>query len=106
KKNSGQKIDTFNKAILNPPYLKISASSEERKHLRSVGVETGNLYSCFVALALMLLDDKGELVAITPRSFCNGPYFNDFRRVLLDGNNLNKLHIFESRTSAFKGDKV
>lgn len=106
KKNSGQKISPFNKAILNPPYLKISASSEERKLLRSVGVETGNLYSCFVALALMLLDDKGELVAITPRSFCNGPYFNDFRRVLLDGNNLNKLHVFESRTSAFKGDKV
>ncbi|MEQ9903306.1 Eco57I restriction-modification methylase domain-containing protein [Pectobacterium aroidearum] len=102
----GQKVDSFNKAILNPPYLKIAASSEERKLLRSVGIETGNLYSCFVALALMLLDHGGELVAITPRSFCNGPYFSDFRRVLLDGNNLNKLHVFESRTSAFKGDSV
>jgi len=105
-KNDGQKVSSFNKAILNPPYLKIAASSEERKLLRSVGVETGNLYSCFVALALMLLGSGGELVAITPRSFCNGPYFNDFRRVILDGNNLNKIHIFESRTSAFKGDKV
>lgn len=105
-KSIAQESCSFNKAILNPPYLKVSASSEERKLLRSVGVETGNLYSCFVALALMLLDSGGELVAITPRSFCNGPYFNDFRRVILDGNNLNKLHIFESRTSAFKGDKV
>ncbi|MFV8984670.1 Eco57I restriction-modification methylase domain-containing protein [Serratia fonticola] len=105
-RNNGQKITSFNKAILNPPYLKISASSEERQLLRSVGVETGNLYSCFVTLALMLLEDGGELVAITPRSFCNGPYFNDFRRVLLDGNSLNKLHIFESRTKAFKGDEV
>ncbi|CNB47710.1 methyltransferase-endonuclease [Yersinia frederiksenii] len=104
-KNSNQTV-AFNKAILNPPYLKILASSEERKLLRSVGVETGNLYSCFVALALMLLDNGGELVAITPRSFCNGPYFNDFRRILLDGNNLNKLHVFESRTSAFKADSV
>ncbi|EKN5122624.1 TPA: Eco57I restriction-modification methylase domain-containing protein [Yersinia enterocolitica] len=105
KKESGQQLN-FNKAILNPPYLKIAASSNERKLLRSVGVETGNLYSCFVALALMLLDTGGELVAITPRSFCNGPYFNDFRRLLLDGNNLNKIHVFESRTSAFKGDSV
>jgi len=105
KKDSGQQFN-FNKAILNPPYLKIAASSNERKLLRSVGVETGNLYSCFVALALMLLDTGGELVAITPRSFCNGPYFNDFRRLLLDGNNLNKLHVFESRTSAFKDDSV
>ncbi|CDT81402.1 Modification methylase PstI [Vibrio coralliirubri] len=105
-RENGEDTATFNKAILNPPYLKIAAASKERKNLRSVGVETGNLYSCFVALALMLLEDGGELVAITPRSFCNGPYFNDFRSLLLDGNNLSKLHIFESRTRAFKGDKV
>lgn len=105
-RNNGGVITSFNKAILNPPYLKITALSEERKLLRSVGVETGNLYSCFVALALMLLEEGGELVAITPRSFCNGPYFKNFRQTLLDGNNLNKLHIFESRTRMFKGDKV
>lgn len=102
----GEQTSTFNKAILNPPYLKIAASSKERRLLRSVGVETGNLYSCFVALALMLLEDGGELVAITPRSFCNGPYFNDFRRLLLDNNSLSKLHVFESRKKAFKADKV
>lgn len=99
-------IPRFNKAILNPPYLKIAASSNERAALRSVGVETGNLYSCFVSLALMLLEDGGELVAITPRSFCNGPYFKDFRRVLLDNNALCKIHVFDSRNKAFKGDKV
>lgn len=105
-RTSGKTTPAFNKAILNPPYLKIAASSRARASLRSVGVETGNLYSCFVALALMLLEDGGELVAIIPRSCCNGPYFKDFRRVLLDGNNLSKIHIFESRTKAFKGDKV
>lgn len=102
----GQDTPRFNKAILNPPYLKIAANSNERAALRSVGVETGNLYSCFVSLALMLLEDGGELVAITPRSFCNGPYFKDFRRVLLDGNSLCKIHVFDSRNKAFKGDKV
>ena len=96
----------FNKAVLNPPYLKISSNSRERNLLRKAGVETGNLYSCFVSLALKLLDNGGELVAITPRSFCNGPYFSDFRRVLLENNSLCKLHVFESRTKAFKHDKV
>ncbi len=105
-RDRGEQTPTFNKAILNPPYLKIAASSKERSLLRSVGVETGNLYSCFVALALMLLEDGGELVAITPRSFCNGPYFNDFRRLLLEDNSLSKLHVFESRKKAFKTDKV
>ncbi|RLV58316.1 modification methylase [Parashewanella curva] len=97
---------SFNKAVLNPPYLKISAKGTERKALRKVGFETGNLYSAFVGLAIKLLEKGGELVAITPRSFCNGPYFNDFRRLLLDSCSLNKIHVFNSRKSAFKTDKV
>lgn len=96
----------YNRAILNPPYLKISAKSNERALLRSVDIETGNLYSAFVALAIKQLAIGGELVAITPRSFCNGPYFKDFRRLLLDECSLNKIHVFNSRKSAFKADKV
>jgi adenine-specific DNA-methyltransferase len=96
----------YNKAILNPPYLKIAAKGLERSTLRKVGFETGNLYSAFVGLAIKLLEDGGELVAITPRSFCNGPYFNDFRKLLLDSCSLNKIHVFNSRKSAFKADKV
>lgn len=96
----------FNKAILNPPYLKIAAKGTERTLLRKAGIETGNLYSAFVALAIKQLKNGGELVAITPRSFCNGPYFNDFRRLMLDECSLNKIHVFNSRKSAFKTDKV
>ena len=96
----------FNKAILNPPYLKIAAQGRERKLLRKVGFETGNLYSAFVGLSIKLLEEKGELVAITPRSFCNGPYFTDFRNLILETCSLNKIHVFTSRKSAFKADKV
>lgn len=97
---------TYNKVILNPPYLKISSSGKERAALRKIGFETGNLYSAFVGLAIKLLEDGGELIAITPRSFCNGPYFNDFRRLMLDSCSINKIHVFNSRKSAFKADKV
>lgn len=96
----------YNKAILNPPYLKIAAKGSERAALRKIGFEAGNLYSAFVGLAIKLLEDGGELVAITPRSFCNGPYFNDFRKLLLDTCSINKIHVFNSRKSAFKTDKV
>ena len=99
-------LPKYNKAILNPPYLKISAKGRERTLLRKVGIETGNLYSAFVALAIKQLQSGGELVAITPRSFCNGPYFNDFRRMMLDECSLNKIQVFNSRKSAFKADKV
>ncbi len=96
----------FNRAILNPPYRKIHSTSKERKLLRDVGIETSNLYTAFVALAVKLLEDGGELVAITPRSFCNGPYFKPFRKLLLSSMSLKHIHIFHARNKAFKEDGV
>lgn len=96
----------FNRAILNPPYHKINSNSKTRLLLRSVGIETSNLYTAFVALAIRLLEDNGELVAITPRSFCNGPYFKPFRELLLGSMTLKHIHIFHSRNKAFKDDQV
>jgi len=97
---------TFNAAIVNPPYRKINSTSSSRTALRSVGIETSNLYTGFVALILRLLEPGAELVAITPRSFCNGPYFRPFRADLLQRTALQRFHLFDSRTAAFKEDKV
>ena len=93
-------------AILNPPYCKIATRSRERILLASIGIETSNLYSAFVWLALRLLVDGGELSAITPRSFCNGPYFREFRRDMLDRAEFRRIHLFDSRTEAFCRDEV
>jgi adenine-specific DNA-methyltransferase len=103
---SENKMVNHTHAILNPPYKKISSDSAHRKSLRELGIETSNLYSAFVALALRSLVNGGELVAITPRSFCNGSYFRPFREFILNHSALTKIHIFESRTHAFKGDEV
>jgi tRNA1(Val) A37 N6-methylase TrmN6 len=97
---------TYNVAILNPPYRKIHSASRERTLLRAAGIETTNLYTAFVGLALRLLEPGGELVAITPRSFCNGPYFRPFRRLLLGEASLRRVHVFESRDRAFADDAV
>ena len=96
----------FTHAILNPPYKKIHSASSHRLFLRSLGIEASNLYTGFLAIAINLLEPGGELVAITPRSFCNGPYFKPFRRLLLDQMTIRHIHIFESRTHAFKEDEV
>lgn len=97
---------SFNRAILNPPYAKIKTKSEWRLALRAFGIETVNLYSAFVALAIDQLEDDGELVAITPRSFCNGPYYEPFRHRLLSQTALLRLLVFESRKTAFADDDV
>lgn len=96
----------FTHSILNPPYKKISSDSKHRRLLREVGVETVNLYSAFVALSLKLLQQNGQLVAIIPRSFCNGPYYKHFRSFLLNESAIKQIHLFDARNKAFKDDEV
>ncbi len=96
----------FTHVILNPPYKKINSDSAHRLTLRQAGVETVNLYSAFVALSLLLMKRGGQLVAIIPRSFCNGPYYRPFREFLLHHAALRHIHLFGSRNKAFKDDDV
>ena len=77
-----------------------------RSSLRAIGVETSNIYPGFMAAAAQLLVYGGEFVAITPRSFCNGSYFKNFRRMFLDMMALQQVHLFESRQQAFREDNV
>jgi adenine-specific DNA-methyltransferase len=99
-------LERFTHCIMNPPYRKIQSQSKERKRLRELGIETGNLYSGFVSIATRLMAAGGELVAITPRSFCNGTYFTPFRKDVLGSLALRRIHVFESRGRAFKDDAV
>jgi len=96
----------FHAAIVNPPYRKIATSSKERSDLRALGIETSNLYTGFLALITKRLVPGGQLVAITPRSFCNGPYFQPFRQQFLETMALMRLHVFDSRSETFKEDRV
>ncbi len=99
-------VKPFTHAILNPPYKKINAQSRTRKLLDSAGMEVSNLYAAFVWLAMRMLEPGGELVAITPRSFCNGPYFRRFRLALLNMLAIEHIHVFKSRKKAFGDDDV
>jgi adenine-specific DNA-methyltransferase len=91
----------FDLVIMNPPYGKLGLDSPYRQALLHQGVKCPNLYAAFLALGAAALDPGGQLVAITPRSFANGIYFGQFRRFLLDRVSLDRLHVFESRSTVF-----
>lgn len=103
---TGKPAPPFTHVIVNPPYKKIRMSSDARAGARRLGVEVTNLYAAFVVAAVRRLGDGGHLVAITPRSFCNGTYFAPFRRFLLKETSFRRIHLFESRRAAFRGDDV
>lgn len=96
----------FTHAILNPPYKKVRSNSRCRELTRQVGIETVNLYSTFVALAIALTQLNGQVVAIIPRSFCNGPYYRPFREFIFAHTAIRHMHLFASRDRAFRDDDV
>ncbi len=96
----------YDLAIMNPPYFKIRADSEYGRAASQLGVAQPNIYSLFMAMAVESLRANGELVAITPRSYCNGRYFRSFRRWLFQRVSLEHVHSFASRTETFKEAKV
>lgn len=100
------KLPSYSHAILNPPYKKIRNVSPQRLSLRRVGIQTVNLYSAFVALSIGLMREGGQVVAIIPRSFCNGPYYRPFRDWIYSSAAIRRIHLFDSRTKAFKDDNV
>lgn len=93
----------FDKVILNPPYKKMAAKDVRQKGLP---VPCSNLYAAFVLKGISALKAGGELVAIIPRSWMNGRYFEPFRKYLLSQVSLDVIHVYESRTDVFKDTDV
>ena len=94
-------VEQFDVVIQNPPYAKLAAGDTDRRSTAAVAVDTPNMYAAFVALGVAALVPGGQLVAITPRSFTNGAYFESFRRWLLSKTVFDRIHIFAARNSVF-----
>lgn len=93
--------EPFDLVVMNPPYFKLGSTSLARRELAKIGVECPNMYAAFLALGAEALGKGGQMVAITPRSFANGPYFAEFRKFLLERMALDHIHVFESRSTIF-----
>jgi len=99
--DDGEVLEEFDAVITNPPYFKIGANSAHALAMGDVFQGQTNIYMLFMARAAELLKPNGELVAITPRSFCSGLYFRNFRRWFFSRMALRHVHLFECRRSTF-----
>jgi adenine-specific DNA-methyltransferase len=100
--NNSPALGQFDCVITNPPYFKVSKASPYARVMEDVVHGQPNIYAFFLAASAQMLKSEGELVAITPRSFCNGLYFRGFRHWFLAKMALDHIHLFESRTETFR----
>ena len=102
----GGNLPRYTHVIMNPPYKKIRTASRERELVQSFGLETVNLYTAFLGASIVSTVKGGYIVAIVPRSFCNGTYYKPFREFLLKSCSIERIHLFDSRDTAFKDEAV
>jgi adenine-specific DNA-methyltransferase len=98
--------DKFDYIISNPPYFKLA--KDDPRSLAAKDIVNGqfNIYAVFMGLSAKMLNDHGQLVYITPRSYSSGNYFRTFREVFFKEIDLEKIHLFVSRKDTFSRDSV
>lgn len=104
--NQSHSNEAYDIVISNPPYFKLPKNDERAIAAKSVIYGQTNIYSIFLLIAAKVLKSDGQLVFITPRSFCSGNYFRLFRKLFFSIVDLQTIHLFNSRKAAFKKDKV
>lgn len=103
---SGSDDSLFDIIISNPPYFKLNKSDLQMAKFRDIISGQPNIYFLFMAISAKLLADGGEMIFITPRSFCSGLYYSKFRKWIIDKVNFEKIHLFDSRKELFAFESV
>lgn len=88
--------------ISNPPFYKLKKESPQAIKMSSILKGQPNIYSLFLALSAKLLRNGGKITVITPRSYCSGLYFKNFRKWFFKNIKPIKIHVFKSRKEVFK----
>ena len=96
----------FDFVISNPPYYKLNKDSPQSSVMKELIYGQPNIYALFMALSASMVKPEGEMVFITPRSFCSGLYYKKFREWFLENVQISNIHIFESRSEIFDKDEV
>ena len=98
--------ELYDYVISNPPYYKLNKNDPQSKIMARLVSGQPNIYTLFMALSTSMLRKGGEMVFITPRSFCSGLYYRRFRNWFLENSQIMHIHIFESRKEIFTNDAI
>ena len=98
--------ENFDLVISNPPYFKISKNSDEARAMSSFLYGQPNVYALFIVKALQKLDENGNFIFITPRSWTSGSYFLKMREYLFSNASITNIHLFDVRDKVFSSENV
>ncbi len=92
--------------ISNPPYFKLAKSDSRVKVVGNLVDGQTNIYALFMSLSACMLNEGGQMIFITPRSFASGRYFQSFRNHFFSKVAIDFIHLFNTRSGTFAKDDV
>lgn len=98
--------EKFDYIISNPPYFKLAKDDARTKSCAGIVDGQTNIYALFMAICAKLLNNSGQMIFITPRSFASGRYFQSFRDFLFRHVHIDLIHLFNTRKDTFDKDQV
>lgn len=98
--------ERFEYIISNPPYFKLAKDDVHTRSCASIVDGQTNIYALFMAICTKLLENDGQMIFITPRSFASGRYFQSFRNFLFRHVHIDLIHLFNTRKDTFSKDEV
>ena len=98
--------EKFDYIISNPPYFKLAKDDVHTRSCASIVDGQTNIYALFMAICAKMLDDDGQMIFITPRSFASGRNFQSFRNFLFRHVHIDLIHLFNTRKDTFSKDEV
>lgn len=96
----------YDAVISNPPYYKLNKGSQHAHLMEPFISGQPNIYSLFMVLSSHMVREGGDIVVITPRSFCSGLYYRNIREWFVNNTCIKWLHNFESRKKVFDSDAI
>lgn len=98
--------EKYDYIISNPPYFKIAKDDVHTRSCANIVDGQTNIYALFMAICAKMLQEDGQMIFITPRSFASGRYFRSFREFLFKSVQINLIHLFNTRKDTFAKDEV
>ncbi|TDQ37135.1 Eco57I restriction-modification methylase domain-containing protein [Aureibacillus halotolerans] len=96
----------YDLVISNPPYFKVKKDHPYVEIMSDYVFGQANVYFMFMALAEKMTRKHGQVLFVTPRSYCSGVYFKKFRQLFFAAIDPLQFHLFTSRKKIFVDEKV
>ncbi|HPN37677.1 MAG TPA: Eco57I restriction-modification methylase domain-containing protein [Melioribacteraceae bacterium] len=91
----------FDIIICNPPFFKLNNYDERVKLAKKILYGLPNIYTIFFYISTKVVNQKGYLYFLIPRSFCSDSFYKQYRKHFIDYINFNKIHLFSSEDKIF-----